>query len=70
MLLALMLQAMVLADIQILTGLRLLEEIIFDALEAVADYGDSNESDSDNTGLSTILRPRGIADQSFFRIDV
>ena len=46
------------------------DNLLTDALEAVADYGDSNESDSDNTGLSTILRPRGIADQSFFRIDV
>ena len=47
------------------------DHLLSDALDAVADYGDSNESDSDNTtGLSTILRPRGIADQSFFRIDV
>ena len=45
------------------------DNILSDALDAVADYGDSNESDSDATGL-TILRPRGVTDQSFFRIDV
>ena len=36
MLLALMLEAVVLAQVQILAGLRLLEEVVLNALEAVA----------------------------------